>query len=100
MPSSGTGLYPVYFQERFLGFLSLPVLASVKRYQVPRAGLELRSRLSIRLAQHQQCLARVETKVWGHADSHELDAGTLTSVPSGWPYPCSVIAVVESPIRA
>lgn len=44
MPSSSTGLYPVYFQERLIGFLSFPVLASVKRYWVPRAGSELRSR--------------------------------------------------------
>lgn len=46
-PSSSTGLYLVDLQERLLGFLSFPVLASEKRYWVPRAGLELRSGFSI-----------------------------------------------------
>lgn len=47
------------------GLSEPPSVGFCERYRVPRAGLKLRSRLSIRLAQHQQCLARVETKVWG-----------------------------------
>lgn len=83
-------------------------LASVERSWTSRTGLELRLRAGVwlctipamlRLGLRQRSREKEACVCLSiHADTHELEAGTLPG-PSGWSCPRPVLARVESLIR-